>query len=157
MSPKILVCAVVTAAMTASATAARAQSPSSMLIGRATYDGPLKVKRSVPSDWKVAVDATPALDIAVQVIDFPPQSQSTWHTHPGPVFISVVSGRITFYEADCQPTIRSAGEGFLDTGSSPHLARNEDPLVPARNVVTYFAPEGAALRTDVPTPPDCGF
>jgi quercetin dioxygenase-like cupin family protein len=157
MSPRILVCAVVAAAMCASATAVSAQSPSSMLIGRATYDEPFKVKRSVPGDWKVEVAARPNLDIAVQVIDFPPQSQSSWHTHPGPVFISVVSGRITFYDADCQPTTRSAGEGFLDTGSSPHIARNEDLVVPARNVVTYFAPKGATLRIDQPAPVNCPF
>jgi quercetin dioxygenase-like cupin family protein len=156
MSPRILACAVVAAAMSGSATAARAQSPSSMLIGRATYDGPFKIKRSVPSDWKVVVDATPALDIAVQVIDFPPQSQSSWHIHPGPVFISVISGSITFYDEDCQPTVRTAGQGFLDTGVSRHMARNEDPSVPARNVVTYFAPEGAPLRSDQPAP-DCAF
>jgi hypothetical protein len=128
-----------------------------MLIGRATYDGPFKVKRVDPSEWKVEVDAKPDLDIAVQVIDFPPQSQSSWHIHPGPVFISVVSGRITFYDANCEPTVRSAGEGFLDTGTSPHIARNEDLVVPARNVVTYFAPKGAALRTDQPAPVDCPF
>jgi hypothetical protein len=102
------------------------------------------------------VDATPALDIAVQVIDFPPLSQSSWHTHPGPVFISVISGSITFYDENCQPAVRTAGQGFLDTGVSPHMARNEDPSVPARNVVTYFAPEGAPLRTDQPAP-NCAF
>ena len=95
-------------------------------------------------------------NIAVQVIDFPPQSQSSWHTHPGPVFISVISGSITFYDEDCQPIVRNAGEGFLDTGVSRHMARNEDLSVPARNVVTYFAPAGAPLRSDQPAP-DCAF
>ena len=136
----------------------------STLIGRATFQEAFKVKRKADivagGEWEVEVEAKPALDIAVQVIDFQPGGQSGWHRHPGPVFISVVAGTMTFYESDdpaCQPTVRHAGEGFLDVGDHAHIARNEDPTVPARNVVTYFAPPGAALRIDRPDPGNCPF
>jgi hypothetical protein len=79
--------------------------------------------------------------------------------HPGPVFIQVVSGTMTFYESDdptCSPTVRTAGQGFLDYGDHPHLARNESASV-AQNVVTYFAPPGVPLRIDAPNPGNCGF
>jgi hypothetical protein len=56
MSPRMLVRAAIAAAISLTATTASAQSPSSMLIGRATYDEPFKIKRSIPSDWKVEVD-----------------------------------------------------------------------------------------------------
>jgi hypothetical protein len=77
------------------------------------------------------------------------------------VFISVVEGTMTFYESDdpdCQPTVRHAGEGFVDgrSGHHAHIARNETAL-PARNLVTYFAPPGAALRSDAPDPGNCPF
>lgn len=132
----------------------------STLIGRATFQEAFKVKRKAAGGWEVEVEATPALDIAVQVVDFKPGGQSGWHSHPGPVFISVVAGTMTFYASDdptCQPIVRHAGEGFLDTGDHAHIARNEDPTVPARNVVTYFAPPGAALRIDQPDPGNCPF
>jgi quercetin dioxygenase-like cupin family protein len=111
--------------------------------------------------WKVEVEAEPALDVATQMITFEPGGHSGWHTHPGPVFISVVEGTMTFYESDdpdCQPTVRHAGEGFLDgrSGHHAHIARNETAL-PARNLVTYFAPPGAALRSDAPDPGNCPF
>jgi hypothetical protein len=132
----------------------------SMLIGRATFAETFEVKRRGEDHFRVKVKAKPALDVAVQVIDFPPGAHSGWHSHPGPVFISVVSGTMTFYESDdprCAPTVRRAGEGYLDVGEHAHIARNEDPLVPARNVVTYFAPQGAALRIDQPDPGNCPF
>lgn len=133
----------------------------STLLGRATFsdeDGNFKVKR-ITGDWHVEVKAHRGLDLAVQQIVFQPGGQSGWHSHPGPVFIQVVSGTMTFYESDdpsCTPVVRTAGEGFLDVGEHAHIARNETGT-PATNVVTYFAPPGAALRIDQPRPGNCPF
>ena len=132
----------------------------SMLLGRATFGEAFKVKREAPAlDWEVEVEAKPALDVAVQMITFQPGGHSGWHSHPGPVFISVVAGEMTFYEADdpsCAPVVRHAGQGFLDTGEHAHIARNET-TAPATNVVTYFVPPGSPLRTDAPNPGNCPF
>jgi quercetin dioxygenase-like cupin family protein len=111
--------------------------------------------------WKVEAEAEPAVDIATQMITFEPGGQSGWHTHPGPVFIAVIEGTMTFYESDdpdCEPIVRHAGEGFVDgqTDRHSHIARNETAL-PARNLVTYFAPPGAPLRNDAPNPGNCPF
>jgi len=131
----------------------------SMLIGRATFDEAFKVKRVGAEDWEVEVEAKPALDIAVQRVVFQPGGQSGWHSHPGPVFISVVEGTMTFYESDdpaCAPIVRHAGEGYIDAGDHAHIARNETSD-PATNVVTYLVPPGAALRIDQPNPGNCPF
>lgn len=66
---------------------------------------------------------------------------------------------MTFYESedpDCLPIVRSAGQGYLDVGEHAHIARNESGA-PAVNLVTYFAPVGAALRIDQPDPGHCPF
>jgi Cupin domain len=132
----------------------------SMLLGRATFEEAFKVKREAGTiDWEVEVEAKPALDVAIQMITFQPGGHSGWHSHPGPVFISVVAGKMTFYEADdpnCAPVVRQAGQGFLDTGEHAHIARNET-TAPATNVVTYFVPPGSPLRTDAPYPGNCPF
>jgi hypothetical protein len=135
---------------------------SSKLLGRTTFSDPkdrnFKVKR-ITGDWHFELKSMPAFDIAVQTIDFAPGAQSGWHSHPGPVFIQVVSGTISFYESDdptCTPVIRTAGQGFLDVGDHAHIARNETKA-PAQNVVTYFAPPGAVLRIDEPKPGNCPF
>ena len=121
---------------------------------RATFAG-FELKRKGANDWEVELEAKHGLDIATQTIIFQPTGQSGWHTHPGPVFISVKEGTMTFYDHNCNPTVRVAGQGFLDTGSEPHLARNESGA-PATNVVTYFLPPGApGLRIDEPQPLNC--
>lgn len=129
----------------------------STLLGRATFGDRFNVERNT-GKWKTHVESEP-LDIAVQQIVFAPGSQSGWHSHPGPVFIMVVSGTMTFYESDdptCTPIVRSAGQGYLDRGDDAHIARNESG-VEAKNIVTYLAPPGAALRIDRPSPGNCPF
>jgi quercetin dioxygenase-like cupin family protein len=125
---------------------------------RDTGDGRHHPPRTI---WKVKAEAEPALDIATQIITFEPGGQSGWHTHPGPVFISVIEGTMTFYEGDdpdCEPLVLHAGQGFVDgrTDRHAHIARNETAL-PAKNLVTYFAPPDAPLRTDAPNPGNCPF
>ena len=130
----------------------------SMLLGRATFPGPFKVKRET-GEWELELEASGATDVAVQSITFAPGGHSGWHKHPGAVFIQVVEGTMTFYDSNdpaCAPTVRTVGQGFLDTGEHAHIARNETDS-PARNVVTYFAPPGAALRIDAPAPGNCPF
>ena len=157
---RLFAAVVVVAVVAGVAWATTGSGTTSTLIGRATFAQPVKVKRiSEDLDWQVMVHAKPSLDVAVQTIVFQPGGQSGWHSHPGPVFIAVAEGTMTFYEGDdptCTPTVRTAGQGFLDTGTHAHIARNETAL-PARNVVTYFAPQGAALRIDEPDPGNCPF
>jgi len=136
----------------------------STLLGRANFGDPsdakFKVKRT-SGDWEVEVEATPNLDIAVQRVVFQPGGQSGWHRHPGPVFIEVVAGTMTFYESQdpsCTPIVRSAGQGYgaLDVGEYAHIARNESGAI-AENIVIYLAPQAAALRIDAPNPGNCPF
>ena len=146
----------------------RGSGTTSTLLGRGTFADAFKVKRTVGEKesrgwphgrWEVEVEARPNLDVAVQRITFAPGGQSGWHSHPGPVFIQVVSGQMTFYESDdpsCTPIVRTAGQGYLDVGDHAHIARNETTQ-PAENLVVYFAPPGAALRIDEPDPGNCRF
>jgi hypothetical protein len=131
-------------------------------LGRATFadsiGGTFKVKR-MTGDWHMEIKAKPAFDLAVQTILFQPGGQSGWHSHPGPVFIQVLTGTMTFYESDdptCTPIVRTAGQGYLDVGDHAHIARNET-ADSAQNLVTYFAPPGAALKIDEPSPGNCPF
>jgi hypothetical protein len=134
----------------------------STLLARSTFSDPkdqnMDIKR-ISDDWHIQIKSKPAFDIAVQTILFPPGSASGWHTHPGPVFIQVKSGTMTFYQSDdpsCTPQVRTQGQGFLDLGEHPHIAVNRSDA-PAENVVTYFAPPGAALKMMATQPPNCSL
>ena len=132
------------------------------LIGRGTY-GRFKVnaeeRQSPWSHFHYSAEAKPAADMIVQTHDFAPGSSSGWHTHPGPVFISVTQGELTFYEVDdptCTPKVITAGEGYVDTGHG-HIGRNETGN-PAKDVTVEVAPVGAAFRSELPAPgPYCAF
>ena len=90
---------------------------------------------------------------------YDPGGSTGWHTHPGPVFITVLEGSVTFYEADdptCTPKVVYAGEGYVDTGRG-HYGRNETGA-PAKDVTVILAPVGQPFRGELPAPsPYCGF
>lgn len=134
----------------------------STLLGRGSFA--VKVREvnrhgSPLERWELERGTQPNVDVAVQRIEFQPGGYSGWHRHPGPVFIQVLAGTMTFYEADdphCQPIVVTAPGAFLDAGEHGHIARNET-TEPAENLVVYFAPPGADLRIDVPDPGHCPF
>jgi|SRR6202035_178099 len=89
-----------------------------------------------------------ATDVVVQTISQDPGGNSGWHTHPGFVLGVVESGSVSI-TVGCVTTTYAAGQTFLETGTTPTIARNatEGPLVVR---VTYVVPKGSATRRDVP-------
>ena len=58
-------------------------------------------------------------DVFVQHARFTPGQDTGWHTHPGPVFVQVVKGSLTYEDAhrgDCRRLTYHAGQGFFDRG-----------------------------------------
>jgi len=128
------------------------------LIGRGTYE-PFKVKSDPASPVEFDAKAKSAVDIVVRTHDYAPGGSTGWHTHPGPVFITVIQGAVTFYEVDdptCTPTVVYAGHGYVDSGHG-HYARNETGA-PAKDVSVIMAPVGLPFRGELPAPgPYCPF
>jgi hypothetical protein len=128
------------------------------LLARGTYD-PFKLKTSPFAPIDVDIKSKTLLDIVVRRHDYEVGSTTGWHTHPGPVFITVVEGEVTFYEYDdgnCTPRIVRAGEGYVDTGHG-HIGRNESDA-PARDITVILAPVGGSFRDELPAPgPHCVF
>src|ERR1700675_4255930 len=92
------------------------------LIGRGTFsafrvksdNSAFRFKASLASgkedsdDSKSKSSLEPVADIVVRTNDYAPGSSTGWHTHPGPVFITVTQGEVTFYEVDdpsCTPKV----------------------------------------------------
>ena len=136
------------------------QGVTATLIGRSTF-GRFKVKTGPPesegdhNNGQVSLDfmaqAKPGMDMVVRTFDYLPGSTTGWHTHPGPVFINVISGTVTFYELDdptCTPKVVTAGQGYVDTGHG-HIGRNETGL-PAKDVTISIVPVGETqLRQNI--------
>lgn len=66
-------------------------------------------------------------DVFTARITFEPGGSVGWHTHPGPVIVTVASGALTIINAsDCVPRIYSAGRAFIDPGQgNVHIGYND--------------------------------
>jgi len=158
---RLLAAALAIAAVVAVAGAALASPPSGVtptVLARGTYDA-FKVRSYPhgPGDFKA--EAKEPIDLVVRQHTYAPGSSTGWHTHLGPVFITVVEGEVTFYERGdpaCKPVVVKAGQGYVDTGGG-HIGRNESGQ-PARDVTVIVAPVGGSFRGELDAPsPDCGF
>jgi hypothetical protein len=128
------------------------------LIARGTYPA-FKVdadKHAYPIDFRA--HAKYPLDVVVRQHDYAPDSTTGWHSHPGPAFITVLEGELTFYEYDdpeCRAVIVSAGQGYVDSGHG-HIGFNRGTQ-PAKDVTVVMAPVGLPFRAELDAPgPHCG-
>jgi quercetin dioxygenase-like cupin family protein len=58
-------------------------------------------------------------DVFIQHARLAANADTGWHTHPGPVFVEVVKGSLTYEDAqhgECRRITYHAGEGFFDRG-----------------------------------------
>jgi hypothetical protein len=161
----LLVAATTAAALTALAAfvaVTRAEPPTGVtatVLARGTYDA-----FNVRSDPHGTIDgfrahSTAPIDIIVRQHDYAIGSTTGWHSHPGPIFITVTHGTLTYYEVDdptCAPHVVTQGHGFVDTGSG-HIVRNESGQ-PAQDISVITAPVNGTFRTNLPAPgPYCTF
>ena len=129
-----------------------------MVLSRGTYE-PFHVKTRHDSLVDFDARAKSPLDIVVRQHDYLARASTGWHTHPGPVFITVLQGSVTFYEYDdptCTPKVVTAGQGYVDDGHG-HIGVNQTDE-PALDVSVILAPVGLGFRGELPAPnPRCGF
>jgi quercetin dioxygenase-like cupin family protein len=102
------------------------------------------------------------LDLATQQIVIGPNGSTGWHSHPGPVLVTVKSGSLRLIYADdlsCEGTVYTAGDSFVDRGDEViHIARNTSSVSNVELWATYLVPgdPGTAFRIDAsPAPSDC--
>ena len=127
------------------------------LLARGTYPSFKVASQHGPDMFKA--EAKAPIDVVVRRHDYAAGGSTGWHMHPYPVFITVTSGQVTFYDYDdptCTPTVVSAGEGYVDSGHG-HLGVNETSQ-PAVDVSVIMAPVGQPFRQELTPPgPFCGF
>jgi hypothetical protein len=142
-------------------TAVLASPPSGVhptVLARGTYPA-FKVMSYPDTGGLFKAEAKEPIDLVIRRHEYDAGGSTGWHQHPYPVFITVISGTVTFYERDdptCTPHVVHAGEGYVDSGHG-HIGRNETGE-PAVDVSAIFAPVGLPFRTELDAPgPYCGF
>lgn len=128
------------------------------LLSRGAFDS-FKVMSYPDGAGLFKAEAKQPIDVVVRRHDYAVGSSTGWHAHPYPVFITVLSGEITFYEYDdpnCTPHVVTAGHGYVDSGEG-HIGRNESGA-PAVDISVIMAPPAAPFRAELTAPgPFCTF
>jgi quercetin dioxygenase-like cupin family protein len=97
--------------------------------------------------------------IAVARITVQPGAQFPWHTHHGPVVVSVVQGELVVVNADdCVERAYGAGSVFIDPGrGNVHTAFNRSAAVTILAATFLEAPASGPLTvtSGVVAPADC--
>lgn len=123
---------------------------------RATLQGP--VQAGIPGLLKVKTHAD--IDIVNQSVTIAAGGHTGWHSHPGPVLVSVVGGPVKLYDGDdpsCTARIIPDRGSFVDQGSGHvHILRNEGSTA-VTLYITYLIPVGAGPRINVDDPGNCTF
>lgn len=137
--------------------------PGSGLLGapvhaRGTLEPTLGDNLIVNSKSGVHVKTKGSVDLVTQELSFAPGGHTGWHSHPGPVLVTVKAGSLRLIYADdtsCQGTVYEAGDSFVDRGDERvHIAR-ASPFDGMVLWATYFVPGTAGstpFRIDEPDP-----
>jgi quercetin dioxygenase-like cupin family protein len=119
---------------------------------------PLDVKADKTDKWDLFLKTKDRTDIGVDRLSIAPGGQSGWHSHTGPVFVTVTKGSIIRYDGSdsrCPVTTYRVGHTFVEDPNVVHLVANASDTEPAEFVAVQMRPEGAAGRVDQPQPANC--
>ena len=97
-------------------------------------------------------------EVVIQQSTFAPGSASGWHSHPGYLTATVVSGQVTRYAPDCSSQTFNAGQSFTENGFNTYIVKNLSTTTPAVVNVSFTVPGGTpttGLRLDQAQPTTC--
>jgi hypothetical protein len=95
-------------------------------------------------------------DVFIAHARFAPGQDTGWHTHPGPVFVQVVKGSLTYQDArhgECRQITYMAGQGFFDRGHG-HVHRAVAGASGAEFYPVFVQPPGSAAHIIPATAPE---
>jgi len=96
-------------------------------------------------------------EIVTQTVKFAPGAYSGWHTHPGFLVSTELTGTLTKYGTDCSSQSYGAGQSWTETGANTFIVKNETNA-DASDIVTFIVAGGTpttALRIDKAQPSTC--
>ena len=108
-------------------------------------DVSMQVKRNLPRQGADVLNLKDAGHVVTARLVVQPGAAFPWHTHPGPVIVTVTKGELVYQQAsDCVERVYGTQEAFVDPGPKVHTAWNpggEETVL----VATFF---GVPLNAD---------
>lgn len=132
-----------------------------ILAGHANFPDDVAARFRVSYGWGsgTIVSNLPrdASSVVVAKVTWEPEGTSGWHTHPGPVIVSVAEGELeVINERDCDAHTYVAGEAFLDPGQgNVHIASNPSTTDGAVAYATFLGVPDGEPATQSVAPVNC--
>jgi quercetin dioxygenase-like cupin family protein len=125
--------------------------PSPIVTGQFDPFHTISHKDSRWPNWDLLFRTKADTDLGVDQLTIQPDGFSGWHSHAGPVYITVKSGAVNWFGADCSSRTLHAGDTFVEPANTVHFVENA-----VDEVTVYIAvaprPRGAPGRLDEPAP-----
>lgn len=125
------------------------------LTGRAAFtdDVALQIRNRFDGRSTDVFNMRDASRVVVAEVVIQPGAAFPWHTHPGPVLLSVVAGDFTYVLADdCVRREYAAGEALIDGGVEVHTAFNPGEVETVVIATFLDTPDSGPLT--IPVSPD---
>ena len=123
--------------------------------------GEVDVKAERLDRWNMRLKTKADTDIGADRLTVQPQGYSGWHSHPGPVFVTVIQGTVEWFDEQlCAAHTYTAGQSYIEPAGRAHDVRNPAPVggTVAEFVAIAIKPAGyvgPAFRIDEPEPNNC--
>ncbi|MGA9276799.1 cupin domain-containing protein [Ilumatobacter sp.] len=119
-------------------------------------DVSVQVKRKLPGQGADVLNLKDAGNVVTARLVLQPGAAFPWHTHPGPVIVSVVEGDLVYQQAsDCIERTYGPQDAFVDPGPKLHTAWNPG-VQETVLVATFFGvpvnPDGTGGVVTLPDP-----
>lgn len=102
--------------------------------------------------WDLLFKTKAATDLGVDVLTIQPDGFSGWHSHAGPIYVTVKSGAVNWYDgATCAYRTYHAGDTFVEPAHNVHFVENAVDEVTTL-VAVAPRPHGAPGRLDAAEP-----
>lgn len=103
--------------------------------------------------FHVQLEAEGPANMTTQIGSVAAGGHNGWHSHPGLVVVTLMSGSIRWYDENCNATDYKAGDSWVE-GSKPH-AYQVTSTTAIQTVAWFIIAKGKGYRTDLPAPA-CG-
>lgn len=117
----------------------------------------MEVRLKVDGQGTEAIKTSDASRIVTTKVTVQPGAQIPWHTHHGPVFVTIVQGELTYVSSeDCVGRRYALESAFLDPGHGHvHTAYNSGTTV-TQFLATFFeVPKDGPITIPAEGPADC--
>jgi quercetin dioxygenase-like cupin family protein len=101
-------------------------------------------------DWDVSFHTSGPSNFIFQDLTITPGGYTGWHTHPGIILTTVVSGSIEWYDGKCRKHVYNAGDSLTESDKL-HYVRNAG-IDNARLMIAFVIAKGQPRKIDQAAP-----